>query len=363
MNTQLCFYDAELLPIQEKREPIRFSPETELERLITSLDEPIPQMTAKTEAERAYYDSMVEAQRRTKGMDKIGMETFDSLVSYYIKHRQYRNAMYLILQANYGMRFSDVTRLRFCHICNADGTIKESFTLPNGELKTRKVNVYYNNNATKYIIKLFLAHSRDVTMYDYLFTSESNNSGEWLTLEQTEAKEMYGNDIDRLTVKLGKCKNADKAEQITAKIVELKRRMAEYHSESAERHIMIQQPISHETANTVILKDGLRRIGIKPLNCKRSDLPNTDIKLGTHSFRKAFGDFFYKTGFELKEKGIAEVQILDSTLMKLLQDKYMHSDSAVTQIYNEIEERAFKAICTRLDIGFAALLKATGITD
>ena len=363
MNAQLCFWDAELPPIQEKREPIRFAPETELERLLTSLDEPIPQMTAKTEAERSYYENMTEAQRRTKGMDKIGMETFDELVTYYIKHRQYRNAMYLILQANYGMRFSDVVRLRFCHICNADGTIKESFTLPNGELKTRKVNVYYNNSATKYIIKLYLAHNRNVTMYDYLFTSESNNNGNWLTLEQTEAKEMYGNDIERLKVKLGKCKNPEKAEQITAKIEELKQKMAEYHSESPDRHKMIQQPICHDTANIIIIKDGLKRIGIKPLNCKKGDLPNADIKLGTHSFRKAFGDYFYRVGFELKEKGVTDVQILDSTLMKLLQGKFMHSDSATTQIYNEIEEKAFRAICARLDIGFAALLKATGITD
>ena len=364
MNAQISFYDTSFEYQQETKQPIRFSPETELEKLLTSLDEPVSQMEAKTEAERSYYESISEAQRRTKGMDKISIETFNALVKHFVKHKLFRNAMYLILQANYGMRFSDVARLRFCHIFNPDGTIKEAFTLPNGELKTGKQNIYYNNSATKYIIKMYLNTRRNATMYDFLFVSTSNNKGEYLTLEQTEAREMFGNDIERLRKKLSKGnRTAEEKDRIRAKIEELEQKMSEYRSESKDKNRLIQQPISHETANTIILKMGLKDIGIKALNCLKDDLPNSDVKLGTHSFRKAFGDYFYTRAFELKCKGVVELQMLDTTLLKLLQDKYMHSDSSVTRCYNDLEEQAFRAICTRLDLGFEALLNATGISD
>lgn len=365
-NTQLNFEDMSVSVTTEmlvKREPIRFAPETEIERLIASLDEPIPQMIAKNDAERNYCDRIAEKQRKTPGMDKIELEMFDELIRYYIKRGQYRNVLYLVLQANYGMRFSDVVRLRWCHLLNADGTIKESFTLLNGELKTGKQNIYYNNSATKYIIKIYLSRTSGISIYDYLFTSNSNNNGNWLTLEETEAKELYGNDIKRLQKKLKSEKSTEKVEQINAKIEELKREMSEYRSESTDKHKLIQQPLTHEAALTEILKKGLRAIGVKPLNCLKSDLPNADIKLGTHSFRKCFGEYFYETGFKLKERGVEEVQILDSTILKLLQDKYMHSSSSTTRAYNNVERKAFKTICLQLNIGFDALLKATGMTD
>ena len=355
-------YQLNLETYEENKEPLRFAPETELEKLLSFLDEPIPQMVAQTGEQRAYYDSMSEKQRRTNGMDKMPIEIFNTLIVYLVKTKRYRDAMYLILQANYGMRFSDVVRLRFCHICNADGTIKAAFSLPNGELKTGKQNIYYNNAATKYIIKLFLSQNPKCSMYDFLFVSNSNNSGEWLTLEQTEAKEIYGNDIERMQKIVDSKKKSEEDKQRAAdKIAELKELMAAYQSLSAEKDRLIQQPISHETANSIILKEGLKKIGIKALNCGKGDLPNTDMKFGTHSFRKTFADFFYMRGFELKAKGVTELQCLDNTLLKLLQDKYMHSDSAITRCYSDIEERAFKAICSRLDLGFDAICEAEGI--
>ena len=47
--------------------------------------------------------------------------------------------MLMICMANWGMRYSDVVRVRFGHLFDNNGQFKESFSLPNGEKKTKTI--------------------------------------------------------------------------------------------------------------------------------------------------------------------------------------------------------------------------------
>ena len=128
----------------------------------------------------AIFDQMTEQNesKTHKGMNNFPIDVYNQMIEYSLNNGKIRNAMLMICMANWGMRFSDVVRVRFGHLFDSDGRFKESFSLPNGEKKTSKRVIYYNNEATETIISLYLRqpiNSRK-TRLDYLFTSESGNA-------------------------------------------------------------------------------------------------------------------------------------------------------------------------------------------
>ncbi len=114
----------------------------------------------------------------------------------------------------------------------------------------------------------------------------------------------------------------------------------------------IQKQIT-KTAAQDIVKNTLEKIGIYALNRKnKKQIQNFDGKLNTHSLRKTFSDWFYNTGVLLKERGELN---LDTEILKLLQEKFMHSSMSVTNRYNKVMEENFRYICQRMNIGLEAL--------
>src|SRR5574344_156658 len=129
--------------------------------------------------ETAVFDQMTdETDSKThKGMDNFPIETYNAMIEYSLNHGKIRNAMLMICMANWGMRYSDVVRVRFGYLFDGNGQFKESFSLPNGEKKTNKQVVYYNNEATEKIIGIYLnsPEGKDKSRLDFLFVSESRN--------------------------------------------------------------------------------------------------------------------------------------------------------------------------------------------
>ena len=106
----------------------------------------------------AVFDEMTDAvdESTHKGMNYFPADVYNKMIEYSLNHGKIRNAMLMICMANWGMRFSDVVRVRFGYLFDRNGQFKENFSLMNGEQKTKKTVVYYNNDATKAIIGLFL---------------------------------------------------------------------------------------------------------------------------------------------------------------------------------------------------------------
>ena len=326
----------------------------------------------------AVFDDMTDAvdESTHKGMNYFPADVYNAMIEYSLNHEKIRNAMLMICMANWGMRFSDVVRVRFGYLFDRNGQFKENFSLLNGEKKTSKQVVYYNNEATKAIIGLFLntPEGRKKSRLDYLFTSESNHATK-ATVQELEANDIYDTQIEstkKEIEKINKAVDGSYDKYVIGKISddEYNRHNKRYEQEKSilEKHladlinkkknhtsltpdadkIFIIKPISHTTGERII-KETLLEIGINPKNRKdKSTEQTTNDKYNTHSLRKTFADWFIKTGDELNNSG--ELAFND-TIMDLLKEKFKHSSRSVTTHYTDAQEEAFKLICQNLNIG------------
>lgn len=321
-------------------------------------------------------------EKRQSGMNCFPKEVYNSLIAYTLNAGKLRDAMLLICMANWGMRYSDLVRVRFGNIFDSDGKFKKSFTLNNGEKKTKKQVVYYNNEATETIISLYLRQPENVhkSRVDYLFVSESPTNRPMMTLEESERKELYDGKIEAITKELAKIPNQenlllekyiegkitdDNFNYMVEKLHKEKERLAVELNELNEMKyrfvsntpkadsIWIQKPISH-TAGENIVKDNLSEIGVQAKNRKdKSNKATTSDKYNTHSLRKTFAEWFIETGEEMNRSGELD---FDSDTLDLLKEKFKHSSKSITNHYTDAQEKAFKKICEGMNIGLDVLL-------
>ena len=335
----------------------------------------VSRFAVKTEAERNYYNTLSRKQDEGSGMDAFSLDTYNLLLEKFLYEGNIRNAALLILSGNWGTRFGDTVSVRYCHIFDENGQLRTSFSLPSGEDKTNKKNIYYNNEATKWIIEQLLAENPDKTRDDYIFTSNSRNKP-MVDLIEVEAKEIFGVEVERAEKQLAEveskkqkfyhlyCNDIISQEELSEQLKVLEACKVSYqntlrlatenlegYSNPASEGKQIQKKMSHTAAEDII-KDGLAELGIFGKNCKKGNKPNCDGKFNTHSFRKTFGEFFYARGVELKDRG--EI-VIDPDILKLLQDKFMHSSARITGRYNSQTEKAFETICTNLNLGLDIL--------
>ena len=317
-----------------------------------------------------------------KGMDNFPIEVYNQMIEYSLNNGKFRNAMLMICMANWGMRYSDVVRVRFGHLFDNNGQFKESFSLPNGEKKTKKSVVYYNNKATESIISLYLnqPENKDKTRLDFLFVSESSTGNRPVaTVQQLEADDLYNAQIETVKKALKKVPDTEKrllekyikgkitddnfnymSEVIKLERIEFEKELdklmkskREYVSPTPNADkIYIQKPLSH-TAGEDIIKNTLKEININPKNRKnKSEIQTTKEKYNTHSLRKTFADWFIKTGENLINNGELS---FNETIMDLLKEKFKHSSRSVTAHYTDAQEQAFKTICNNMNIGLETL--------
>lgn len=317
-----------------------------------------------------------------KGMSNFPIDVYNRMIEYSIQNGKIRNAMLMICMANWGMRYSDLVRVRFGYLFDRNGQFKECFSLPNGEKKTKKAVVYYNNEATNTIIGMYLQNNPDKTRLDFLFTSESITGNAPVgILKDIESADLYNSKIESIQKALNKVPDTEKRllqKYVEGKITddnfnymsdvirkekttlenqleELVQAKFDYVSPTpnAEK-IYIQKPLSH-TAGENIIKDTLKAIGINPKNRKnQADIQTTALKYNTHSLRKTFADCFISTGERLKDNGELN---FSNTIMDLLVNKFKHSSKNVTAHYTDAQERTFKTICQNMNIGLEILQK------
>ena len=332
--------------------------------------------------ETSAFDQMTdEVDNNThKGMDNFPIEVYNKMIEYSLNNGKIRNAMLMICMANWGMRFSDVVRVRFGYIIDREGRFKDSFSLPNGEKKTSKQVVYYNNDATKAIINLYLNQhvNRHKSRLDFLFVSEGGTKTRD-TIRNIEAEDLFNPMLEQVQKEIDKIPDMeqqllekyikgkisdDNYKHMTEVIQQKKNTFLVQLEELSEKKncyvsntpnadkILIQKPISH-TAGENIIKNTLKAIGINPKNRKdKSTEQTTNDKYNTHSLRKIFADWFIKIGDELNNSG--ELAFND-TIMDLLKEKFKHSSRSVTTHYTDAQEEAFKLICQKLNIGLEAV--------
>ena len=99
---------------------------------------------------------------------------------YLIASERYRDNMLFIVGINFGLRVSDLRMLRFSNLINDNFTFKDTFPVLEKKTKnTRKrmKNRYITiNTAVVEAVTLYLENTPGVTLSDFMFRSESNNS-------------------------------------------------------------------------------------------------------------------------------------------------------------------------------------------
>lgn len=109
------------------------------------------------------------------------MDDILKVSQYLINNGRYRDNMLFIVGINFGLRVSDLRMLRFGNLINSNLTFKDSF--PVFEKKTRntrkrKKNRYITiNTAVIEAVTLYLKHTPNVSLSDYMFKGESNRCG------------------------------------------------------------------------------------------------------------------------------------------------------------------------------------------
>lgn len=332
--------------------------------------------------ETAVFDRLTEEtdSKIHRGMNNFPLETYNQMIEYSLNNGKIRNAMLMICMANWGMRYSDVVRVRFGYLFDSEGRFKENFSLPNGEKKTSKSVIYYNNEATETIIGLYLRQSINSrkSRLDYLFTSESGNALK-ASVQQLEAEDLYDSQIENVQRALAKIPNMEKRlleKYIKGKITDdnfnymsdvIKSEKAKLEQQLENLieqknnyisltpnadNIYILKPLTH-TAGEDIIKDTLRKIGINPRNRKdKTKIQTTNDKYNTHSLRKTFADWFIATGDRLNNSGEL---VFNDTILDLLKEKFKHSSRSVTAHYTDKQEEAFELICKNMNIGLEAV--------
>ena len=109
------------------------------------------------------------------------MSDISRISKFLISKERYRDNMLFIVGINFGLRVSDLRMLRFSNIINDNLTFKDRFAVfekKTRNTRKRKKNRYITiNTAVIDAVVLYLEHTPNVTMSDYMFRSVSNRGG------------------------------------------------------------------------------------------------------------------------------------------------------------------------------------------
>lgn len=123
------------------------------------------------------------------------IEDIERISKYLISKDRYRDNMLFIVGINFGLRVSDLRVLRFSNLINENCMFKDSFPVfekKTRKTRTRKKNRYITiNTAVVEAVTLYLEHTPNVRMSDYMFRSLSNRGG-------NENKPLSLQSIDRI---------------------------------------------------------------------------------------------------------------------------------------------------------------------
>lgn len=221
-------------------------------------------------------------------------EDINRIITFFLAHNRYRDAMLFVLGINFGIRVSDLSTLQFRQLINDNNQIKDFFFI--NEEKTGKKNKVWINAACKKIVSIYLNYCNSVgttkDLQDYVFVSEGNNKK-----YKTVLFEQNGILLEK----------------------------------------KVQTPLTYNSIPP-ILKDTCKALGIKG-------------KHNTHCLRKTFawGVLQYyqnKQGEDYNGRGLL-----------FLQKRFKHSSLLTTTHYAGFTENEDRAVCMSLNLGMDAIDK------
>ena len=212
----------------------------------------------------------------SEGMDAMPEPIFNGVIEYLLEKGKTRDALMYVLQANFGIRHSDLIKLKLINLIDIDGNFRDKVNWC--EQKTSKTRQYIINDAVKAATIIYLRNHTDKKLTDFLFTAEGRNKG-------------Y--------------------------------KKATYKDENGKVK--------------ATLKDALIAIGVKLKNDRRCK--DGEYKLNTHSNRKFYSEKFSEVAYELKAKGKLNVDADVLALVQLdLRHSSMQTTMRYNHSFDRIKE-------------------------
>ena len=279
----------------------------------------IPQtILPTTEKELAEIINIEDNMADSEGMDAMSEPIFNGVIETLLEKGKTRDVLMFTLQANFGIRHSDLIKLKLINLIDADGKFRDKVNWC--EQKTSKTRTLYINDAVKAATIIYLRNHTDKKLTDFLFTAEGRNKG--------YKKVTYTDDNGKI-----------KPLKINGKFVY-------EHDENGE---LIPEPTRRDQAENC-LKDTLISMGIKLKNDRRC--VDGEYKLNTHSNRKLYAMKFGEVAQGMKNNGQLNA---DADIMTLVQFDLRHTSIQTTMRYNKSFEKVKEVVCNNMNLGLSVL--------
>lgn len=287
-------------------------------------DSLIPKTDELTDEEIEQITQIEERQRNGQGTDKIPMEIFNGLLEYFLFQKDYRSVLWITLQANTGLRYIDVCKLRRIDLLNEHNKFRDSILRV--EQKTGKKRRIFLNDAIKAATLLYLWDNPQIKPLDLLITAGKNAKFKGYEMEtyiDTDGKEKAKRVNGKYVYKLDKDGNR------------------------------IPKPLSREQACSVLRDALINGLGISIKNDGRTkNNENAYLKLASHSLRKTYADVMLKE--YIKIYGGNEIMAREAA-MEQLQYDFNHSSRQMSYFYTKEQEDIKRTVNNNMNIGLNIL--------
>ena len=287
-------------------------------------DSLIPETEGLSSDELEQIAQVEEKQRRGQGTDKIPMEIFNGLLEHFLYKHDYRSVLWLTLQANTGLRYIDVVKLRRIDLMNENNKFRDSVLRI--EQKTGKKRRIFLNKAIKMATLMYLWENPEIKPLDLLITAGKNARYKGYELETY---------ID--------CDGKERAVRVNGKYV----------YKLDEHGNKVPKPLSRSQACTILRNALVCGLGISIKNDKRTK-NNEDayLKLASHSLRKTYADVMLRE--YLKIYGGNEIMAREAA-MEQLQYDFNHSSKQMSYFYTKEQEDIKRTVNENMNIGLEIL--------
>ena len=279
----------------------------------------VPNMELNESEEQQVHEYQ-NKQKESQGMDALPLDLFNAMLHHCLFIKDYRSAFWLTVQANTGLRYSDVVKFRKADFIDENGNIRESILVQ--EKKTDKQRIIFVNNAVKETLLMLLWNS-NISAMDFLISSEGNRKGYEV--------ETY---IDS--------KGHRKACRKNGKLV--------YRLDHNGNKI--PKPLSRCQSEKIMKKIIVDSLGVNLKNDWRcANEPDAVGKICTHSLRKMYGKAITDSFIGLD----CDTMYAHTAAMRFLSQDYGHSSEAMTSRYSKDFDNIKKDIVLNMNLGIETI--------
>ena len=272
--------------------------------------EDIPQMKA-----------LAQKQKERQGMDVLPLDLYEQMLENSLRNGDFRTSFWLTAMSNFGLRYSDVVKLRRIDLVDEHNHIRDSVLLQ--EKKTSKQRVVFINDSVKMAL-LMLLWNGDFAPTDYLIVSKGRR---------------MGYEVETYTAENGKQKAVRRNGRLVYKVDAFGRK--------------IPKPLSRCQSEKIMKDIIVENLGYALKNDRRCiDTPDVIYKISTHSIRKLYGKAVTDAFIRNFDSDLAYAH---AAALSFLSQDFGHSSEAMTLHYSKDFEELKRQINMQMNLGIEVL--------